>query len=202
MGGVVSPPTALSARQGGVMVRIGLAVLAAVLLGACGSDEARAPAAAAASLSAATGTAANASAGDPVQVVTELYAAELDETPGASPGPMYDAAQRERFFAAELAAALKADQDEGARSQSVGALDFRPLGAGNDPSVEDLKLIAGPATSARARVIADFQSYDERVRLDLILTPEGGTWKVAEIVLPGDEGWSLRQILSLPALAN
>jgi hypothetical protein len=142
-----------------------------------------------------------AAASTPEQVVEAIYASASANAGGDARTPLTDDTLRVRWFAADLAAALKRDQDTAVARGEVGALDFDPISASQDPSYEGLTVTAGPASTDRAQVAAAFRTVDgQPVRLEYTLTQDQGAWRVAEIAKPGADGWSLRQILALPPL--
>lgn len=136
----------------------------------------------------------------PDAFVSALYAAHLPAIEGNGDGVLFDDALRARFFAPDLAAAIKKDSDDAERRQDVGALDFDPVTDSQDPVVRKLAIAVLSADAGRATVQATFdRGGGPRAQLIYDLAVIDGDWKVRDISNParGDAGWDLRALLKL-----
>lgn len=131
---------------------------------------------------------------DLVIVVQNLYKAH-----DAQKGPFFnrqDRAALDRYFARELAALIRKDAIES--KGEVGAVEFDPLYASQDPQVENLAFRAGQESNGRDRGQAQVQvtfkdnGKPRRIRLNFWLQPDD-TWRVSDILYP--DGSSLLQLL-------
>lgn len=145
---------------------------------------------------ASTATAADQTAAD---VVTAIYRA------AAGPGGKYDdgtsiffdAATRKRFLSNKLQADFAAMIKRTPKGDEPD-LDFDPVCACNDPSVEDLKIAIESVNGAQAVVIASFKAHDEKERIVLryLMVKEAGTWKVDNIISTGKDKWDVSKIVT------
>jgi hypothetical protein len=143
--------------------------------------------------------AAPAAVNDPSDVVAAIYKA------AAGPGGKYDdgisvffdPGSRRRFLSKNLQAELKVMEKRTPKGDESD-LDFDPVCACNDPSVEDLKITTESQNDTQAVVVADFQSHDEKDRIVLryLLVKENGAWKVDDIISTGKDKWQVRKIVT------
>lgn len=145
------------------------------------------------------GGAAPAADQPPADVVAAIYRA------AAGPGGNYDdgtsvffdPATRKRFLSKKLRADLAAMLKRTPKGDEPD-LDFDPVCACNDPSVDDLTIAAESASEREAVVIASFQAHDEKERIVLryLLVREDGAWKVDNIVSTGKDKWDVNKIVT------
>ena len=177
-----------------------VAALTLGLLSACGpksADKAAAPSPA----PAAATSPVSAAASTPAQVVEAIYASAAAGLGASKPSAIFDDALRARYFASDVAAAVKADGEAAAAQGEMGALEFDPISASQDPAFDGLKVTSETSPSDRALVTATFKAIDgQPVSLDYTLLQEQGAWRVADITKAAPDGWSLRQMLSLPPI--
>lgn len=134
----------------------------------------------------------------PEAVVKQIYSGKTPETKGID--IIGDAKLRARYLSKDLAAAVKKDIDQSAKSGEVGALDFDPVSDSQDPLIKDLKIDPASVQGDQAQVGVSFNRGDpKRDELVYDLVQEGGQWRVSNISKKGsaEEAWSLRQMLSL-----
>lgn len=134
----------------------------------------------------------------PEAVVQQIYSGKTPTTKGLD--IIDNAKLRAKYLSMDLAAAVKKDNDESAKSGDVGALDFDPVSDSQDPMIKDLKIEPLQVQGDKAQVKVSFNTYDpKRDELLYDLVKEGGQWRVFNISKPGggEDAWSLRQILSL-----
>jgi hypothetical protein len=145
------------------------------------------------------GPVAFAAADSPGDVVAAIYKA------AAGPGGKYDdgtsvffdPATRRRFLSKNLQAELRTMMKRTPKGDAPD-LDFDPVCACNDPSVEDLKITTESQTDTQAVVNADFQSHDEKDRIVLryLLVKENGAWKVDDVISTGKDKWQVSKIVT------
>jgi hypothetical protein len=101
-----------------------------------------------------------------------------------------DEANRKRFLSHGLRAAIDA-MDRRTPKGDAPDLDFDPISSGNDPNFHDLRI------TARAVVIADFVSHQDRVRTVLcyLLVRENGGWKIDDIIASGKNEWRVTKLI-------
>jgi hypothetical protein len=161
------------------------AVLSFILLASASGIDRAAPAPAAGS--------------DPGDVVSAIYKA------AAGPGGKYDdgnsvffdSAARKRFLSKNLQAELRAMEKRTPKGDEPD-LDFDPVCACNDPSVEDLKITTDSQTDAQAAVIVTFRAHDEKepIVLRYPLVKENGAWKVDDVISTGKDKWQVSKIVT------
>ncbi len=150
-------------------------------------------------LFAAAGGAARAGDQTPADVVTAIYRA------AAGPGGKYDdgtsvffnATTRKRFLSKKLQADFAAMIKHTPKGD-VPDLDFDPVCACNDPSVEDLKIATESASDTQAVVVVGFKAHDEeeRIALRYLMVKEAGAWKVDNIISTGKDKWDVSKIVT------
>jgi hypothetical protein len=139
-------------------------------------------------------------AGDsPSDVVAAIYKA------AAGPGGKYDDGTsvvfdpktRRQFLSRKLQAEIAAMLKRTPKGDEPD-LDFDPVCACNDPSVENLKITTDGENDTQATVIATFQSHDEKepIVLHYLLVKEGGAWKVDDILSTGKDKWQVSKIVT------
>jgi hypothetical protein len=139
-------------------------------------------------------------AGDsPSDVVAAIYRA------AAGPGGKYDdgtsiffnPAARKRYLSKKLQADF-ATMIKRTPKGDEPDLDFDPVCACNDPSVQDLKITTESESATQAVVIAGFQAHDEKDRITLryVMVKEGDAWKVDDIISTGKEKWDVSKIVT------
>jgi len=76
-------------------------------------------------------------------------------------------------------------------------LDFDPISSGNDPNFHDLRITVESEQAARAVVIADFVSHQDKVRtvLRYLLVRENDGWKIDDIIASGKNEWRVRKLI-------
>jgi hypothetical protein len=145
------------------------------------------------------GAAAFAAADSPSDVVAAIYKA------AAGPGGKYDdgtsvffdPGARRRFLSKNLQAELKTMEKRTPKGDEPD-LDFDPVCACNDPSVEDLKITTESQTDTQATVVATFRSHDEKepIVLRYLLVKDGGAWKVDDVISTGKDKWQVSKIVT------
>ena len=136
----------------------------------------------------------------PDAFVRDLYAAHMPSIDGKGAGVLADDKLRSRFFATDLAAAIKKDFDDSAKADEVGAIDFDPITDSQDPQVKDLKFDVVSAAGDKAQVKASFDRGEpKRAEIFYDLVKQAGQWHVANVSTKGtaEEAWSLRDLLSM-----
>lgn len=134
----------------------------------------------------------------PEATVGQIYSGKTPETKGID--IIGNAKLRAKYLSKDLAAAVKKDIDESAKSGEVGALDFDPVSDSQDPMIKDLKIEPASVQGDRAQVGVSFNRGDpKRDELVYDLVKENEQWRVSNISKKGsaEEAWSLRQMLSL-----
>jgi Protein of unknown function (DUF3828) len=147
----------------------------------------------------AAGGAARAADRTPADVVAAIYRA------AAGPGGKYDdgisvffdAAARRRFLSKKLQADFAAMMKRTPKGDEPD-LDFDPVCACNDPSVDDLKIETESTNGTQAAVVASFQAHDEKERIVLryLMVEEDGAWKVDNILSTGKDKWDIGKIIT------
>lgn len=150
-------------------------------------------------LLAAAGAGAFADGKTPGDFVAEVYRA------AAGPGGKYDdgtsvffdSAARRRFLSKKLQTALRAMAKRTPKGD-VPDLDFDPVCACNDPSVEDLKITTQSSSATDAVVMVDFAAHDEKDRIVLryLLVKEDGAWKIDDVISEGKDKWQVSKIIA------
>jgi hypothetical protein len=127
----------------------------------------------------------------PEQVVAEMY--KLCD----SVSIFFDAKARKRFLSKRLQASLAAMEKRTPKGE-ISDLDFDPVSASQDPSVQDLKISTESADAKQAVVIANFRSHQdaERTVLRYTFTWEEGGWKVDDIASQGKDTWQVSKIIA------
>lgn len=136
----------------------------------------------------------------PDAFVKDLYTAHMPSVDGKGGGVLVDDKLRTRFFATDLAAAIKKDFDDSAKNDEVGAIDFDPVTDSQDPVVKDLKFDVVSSAGDKAQVKASFDRGEpKRAEIFYDLVRQAGQWHVANISTKGgsDEAWSLRELLQM-----
>jgi hypothetical protein len=139
-------------------------------------------------------------AGDgPSDVIAAIYRA------AAGPGGKYDdgtsvvfdPVTRRRFLSKKLQAEIGTMLKRTAKGDEPD-LDFDPVCACNDPSVEDLKITSESETDTQAAVGVTFHAHDEKdpIVLRYLLVKEGGVWKVDDIISTGKDKWQVSKIVT------
>ncbi|WP_448951732.1 DUF3828 domain-containing protein [Labrys neptuniae] len=134
----------------------------------------------------------------PEALVKQIYAGKTPETKGID--IIGNAKLRAKYLSTDLAAAVKKDIDQSAKSGEVGALDFDPVSDSQDPMIKDLKIEPATVQGDKAEVKVSFDRGDaKRDELVYVLVKENDQWRVFNISKQGsaEEAWSLRQMLSL-----
>ncbi len=108
------------------------------------------------------------------------------------PGQNYD--DPGRFFAPDLARAMKADAAAAARRREVPLLDGDPFVCAQDWEIGRLAVSVSTAARTTGIVTFDMLGKPRRVTLDLVQTPAG--WRIADIVCSNDPT-SLRALYKL-----
>lgn len=100
-----------------------------------------------------------------------------------------------RFFAPDLARAMKADATAAARRREVPLLDGDPFVCAQDWEIGKLAVSVSAAGSRTTGVVTfDMLGKPRRVTLDLVQTPAG--WRIADVVCSNDPT-SLRALYKL-----
>jgi len=100
-----------------------------------------------------------------------------------------------RFFAPDLARAMKADATAAARRREVPLLDGDPFVCAQDWEIGRLAVSVSTAGAKTTGVVTfDMMGKPRRVTLDLVQTPAG--WRIADIVCSNDPT-SLRALYKL-----
>jgi hypothetical protein len=136
----------------------------------------------------------------PDAFVKDLYTAHMPSVDGKGAGVLADDKLRTRFFAPDLAAAIKKDFDDSAKADEVGAIDFDPITDSQDPVVKELKFDVVSSATDKAQVKASFNRGEaKRAEIFYDLVRQAGQWHVSNVSTKGaaDEAWSLRELLSM-----
>lgn len=134
----------------------------------------------------------------PEAVVKQIYSGKTPATKGID--IISNKKLRAKYLTKELGAAIQKDEDQSAKANEVGALDFDPVSDSQDPMIKDLKIEPLPAEGDKAQVKVSFNRGDpQRDELFYDLVKEGGQWRVYDISKKGsaEDAWSLRGLLSL-----
>ncbi len=106
------------------------------------------------------------------------------------------AAAIDRYFAHDLAAAIKKDI---APKDEVGETnDFDYRYDAQDMKITGLKFTTGAVSAARADVTATFKDFGKPGQATYRLCPGKAGWKIADVQL---KDWDMRAVLHLPAAA-
>jgi hypothetical protein len=108
-----------------------------------------------------------------------------------------DVKARKRFLSKRLQDAIAAMEKRTPKGE-VSDLDFDPVSASQDPSVQDLKIRTESENTDQAVVIADFRSHQdaERTVLSYTLIREDNGWRVDDITAQGKDGWQVSKIVA------
>ena len=141
---------------------------------------------------AARSKAASAAPATPDAVVRELYKVHRNGS-----GPLFEKRGRklhEQFFDRKLADLIWKDLTETPAGE-VGHIDFDPLYNAQDTQIKGFKVGAADVRGDEATVPVTFMNYDQHVKINFILTRNGGVWKISNIVYPDGD---FLKILSEP----
>jgi hypothetical protein len=107
-----------------------------------------------------------------------------------------DEANRKRFLSHGLRAAIDA-MDWRTPKGDAPDLDFDPISSGNDPNFHDVRITVESEQAARAVVIADFVSHQDKVRtvLRYLQVRENDGWKIDDIIASGKNEWRVRKLI-------
>lgn len=135
--------------------------------------------------------------GQPDAIVAKLYKAHAAKT-----GPFFNSTKRpllEQYFTKELAGLIL--KDAIASKGEVGALDFDPLYASQDPSITDFKIAMATRVDRKAAVDASFKDLGQarRVRFQLEQN-SAGDFRIADINYP--DGTTILQLLRTATASN
>ena len=122
----------------------------------------------------------------PVDIVKYFYAFSAGKS-GKWDGPsaFTDAGVRKTSFSKAFLAAIAADEKKSQAAGEIGAIDFDPISASQDPSVKNLAVTSVTATPDKASVKAHFtyeadpKSASADITYDFIR--EGSGWKLDNI---------------------
>lgn len=134
---------------------------------------------------------------DAVSFVAELYRAYAWEAVVDKPylGPGLFGEPREvmaRYLAPELVEGVLADRQRSADSGDIGALDYAPMWASQDPAASQLRIRAG-AQPAEVRVEFVYPGNGQRIGIDYRLVQTAIGWRVVDI--RSDDGlWLLERL--------
>jgi hypothetical protein len=108
-----------------------------------------------------------------------------------------DVNARKRFLSKRLQDAIVA-MEKRTPEGDIPDLDFDPVSASQDPSVQDLKIKTESTNARQAVVIADFRSHQDSKRtvLRYTLIREDGGWKVDDILSQGKDAWQISKIIA------
>lgn len=140
----------------------------------------------------------------PVDIVTYFYAFSAGKN-GKWDGPsaFSDAGMRKTYFSKAFLAAIVADERKSQAAGDVGAIDFDPISASQDPSVKNLVVTPVAATADKATVKAHFnyevspKSASADVAYEFVR--EANAWKLDNIRIKQSaypEGDDLRAMLA------
>lgn len=134
----------------------------------------------------------------PRDFVVEIYkVAGGPSGDGSDGGAIFaDEDNRKRFLSRGLRAEIEAMVRRTPKGDAPD-LDFDPISSGNDPNFHDLRIKTESERGARAVVIADFVSHQDKVRtlLRYLLVREHGGWKVDDIIASGKNEWRVRKLI-------
>jgi len=134
---------------------------------------------------------------DAVALVTELYRAYAWEVvisqPSLGSGLFGEPREvMERYLAPELVEGVLADRQRSADSGDIGALDYAPMWASQDPGASQLRIKAG-VRPTEVRVEFDYPGNGQRVGIDYRLVQTAKGWRVVDI--KSDDGLRLLERL-------
>ncbi len=129
-----------------------------------------------------------------VALVAELYRAYAWEVvisePSLGSGLFGEPREvMERYLAPELVEGVLADRQRSADSGDIGALDYAPMWASQDPGASQLRIIAG-ARPTEVRVEFDYPGNGQRIGIDYRLVQTVRGWRVLDIRSDGGD-WLL-----------
>lgn len=134
---------------------------------------------------------------DAVSFVAELYRAYAWEVvisePHLGPGLFGEPRETlERYLAPELVEGVLADRQRSEESGDIGALDYAPMWASQDPGASQLRIMAG-VRPTEVRVEFDYPGNGQRIGIDYRLVQTAKGWRVVNI--KSDDGlWLLERL--------
>jgi hypothetical protein len=118
-----------------------------------------------------------------------IYKPYLDKN---YPGQNYD--EPDRFFAPDLARAMKADATAAARRREVPLLDGDPFVDAQDWEITNLAIAVVPNGTKAATATVTFANLGKATRLSIELEQTPAGWRIADIKAPSG---SLRALYKL-----
>lgn len=98
-------------------------------------------------------------------------------------------------FSSGLMELVTADEDRTPEGE-IGALDFDPFTASQDPQPDNVRYGAVRDEGETVVIPVTFTNGgDQEYALDYTLVQEDDGWRVDDIQMPGEYGWSLRELL-------
>jgi hypothetical protein len=144
-------------------------------------------------------TVAIAAESTPDATVRNAYAVTQKTLDGGGEPP-WRPPHRDRLMSKSLAELFARDdlfQDE---SGDIGHVGADPFINGQDGELKDLQIgLAGKASRGRARVVASFRSFGQKMAVRFLMVEEGGGWRIDDIVNRVEgKAYSIRAALSQP----
>ncbi|RXT46477.1 hypothetical protein B6S44_27145 [Bosea sp. Tri-44] len=114
--------------------------------------------------------------------------------------PPWRPPHRDALMSKNLAALFARDDRYQDESGDIGHVGADPFINGQDGEVKDLQIgLAGKASRGRARVVASFRSFGQKMAVRFLMVEEGGGWRIDDIVNRIDgKAYSIRAALSQP----
>lgn len=144
---------------------------------------------------------AAAHAAEPTPDATVRKAYEVTQkTLDGSGEPPWRPPHRDALMSRSLAALFARDDRYQDESGDIGHVGADPFIQGQDGEVKELQVkLAGKASQGRARVIASFRSFGQKMAVRFLMVEEGGGWRIDDIVNRIDgKAYSIRAGLSQP----
>lgn len=154
-------------------------------------------------LAGALGCASPALAAEPTPDATVRKAYEITQRTlagGSGVEPPWRPPHRDLLFSKGLAALFARDDLYMEESGDIGHVEADPFLNGQDGELKDLHVTpAGKASRGRARVIASFRSFGQKMAVRFLMVEEDGGWRIDDIVNRLDgKAYSIRAALSAP----
>ncbi|MCV9939374.1 YbjP/YqhG family protein [Boseaceae bacterium BT-24-1] len=136
----------------------------------------------------------------PDATVRKAYEVTQKTLDGGGGEPPWRQPHRDALMSRSLAALFARDdlfQDE---SGDIGHVGADPFINGQDGELKDLQVgLAGKPSRGRARVVASFRSFGQKMAVRFLMVEEGGGWRIDDIVNRMDgKAYSIRAALSQP----
>jgi hypothetical protein len=90
------------------------------------------------------------------------------------------------------------DADRADAGGEIGRLDFDPFISGQDWQTTTVTVGEPDVVGGTARVSVDYDNFGEMHHAVYALVLERDGWKIDDVTYPGEEGFSLRELLTSP----